>query len=472
MNILILVNPAKDYKRFFYFLSLALIRQGHTIYYAMDSVRSKYIDSIPEIDDNINTFYFDKFLKENFNKDKSEYLFDTTWGEYYYSNFDRFFVQGYNLDKSCDFWIKTRISLDNFFLNLIQTKNINLVLYENISNSFEYSASKMIEKKGGLYLGLISSRIPNRYEIQTSIIEKQLERIKVNKSNNFSDEEKAWYAEYNKNILNIQPDYMINTKQPTFILEIFKKKYILRFFNTLHYFFSGKWQYDYANGHPLKDMWRGFNVKLRRSLNGIQVNNCFLSNNEIEEQYTNDSFFIYPMHYHPESSTSVLAPSYTNEFHNILNISNNLPFGTFLYVKEHISAFGSNNKKFYNKIKALPAVKLIAPTYNIKKLIQKSKGVITVNSTAGYEALILGKPVFLLGRVFYENFANVYKLNNFNEIYNKVQNLDDFKDITEDVIAYRRYTLPGCLNFSANEKSLKYFDDIAQQIIKTVKDLK
>ncbi|MGV2837474.1 hypothetical protein, partial [Pseudomonas shirazensis] len=91
------------------------------------------------------------------------------------------------------------------------------------------------------------------------------------------------------------------------------------------------------------------------------------------------------MHFHPESSTSVLSPLYTNEFNNIINISNNLPVGVKLYVKDHMSAFGLQSPDFYRKVSALPGVRLVKPTQNIKKLILKSKGLITVNSTAGLE---------------------------------------------------------------------------------------
>src|SRR5690606_22483223 len=120
----------------------------------------------------------------------------------------------------------------------------------------------------------------------------------------------------------------------------------------------------------------------------------YLLEGDIVKDMKVDRFFVYPIHYHPESSTSVLAPYYTNEYSNILNISNSLPFGSFLYVKDHSSAIGVQGKEFYKKVSALPSVKLIPPSFNIKKLILASEGIITVNSTAGYEALILGKPVY------------------------------------------------------------------------------
>ncbi|MFH3675799.1 capsular biosynthesis protein, partial [Acinetobacter baumannii] len=81
---------------------------------------------------------------------------------------------------------------------------------------------------------------------------------------------------------------------------------------------------------------------------------------------------------------------------------------------------------------------------NIKRLILKSLGVITVNSTAGYEALLLGKPVYLLGRVFYENFNNVYNLKSYRDIRDIRDILDfQFLDVKKDFIAYKQYVYKG-----------------------------
>ncbi|KAA5579649.1 capsular biosynthesis protein, partial [Pseudomonas aeruginosa] len=142
------------------------------------------------------------------------------------------------------------------------------------------------------------------------------------------------------------------------------------------------------------------------------------------------------------------------------NISNNLPFGQYLYVKDHRSAIGLNSDEFYRKISALPAVRLIPAEYNIKDLIKYSAGVITVNSTAGYEALILGKPVYLLGNVFYQNFSNVIRLENFDSLRSYLGKPTEFIENAADIVAYRRITYEGLLNFNiVDYEDNKYFFD-------------
>ncbi|MDR8346356.1 capsular biosynthesis protein, partial [Acinetobacter baumannii] len=51
MNILILVNPAKNYKYFFYNVAKSLVDLGHSVYYAYDTEKNKILFPIPEIDE-------------------------------------------------------------------------------------------------------------------------------------------------------------------------------------------------------------------------------------------------------------------------------------------------------------------------------------------------------------------------------------------------------------------------------------
>ena len=117
-----------------------------------------------------------------------------------------------------------------------------------------------------------------------------------------------------------------------------------------------------------------------------------------------DVFLLYPLHFHPESSTSILAGAYLNEYEVIRNIAFNLPQGITLYVKDHMAACGFQQLAFYRKLKDLPNVRLISYTADAKQLIRKSVGVITLTSTVGYEALLLGKRVFLFAP-FFMNFT-------------------------------------------------------------------
>ena len=467
MNILILINPATNYKRFFYQLSNVFEDMGHSIYYAADSKRTIYMNPLAAIDSSSDTFYFDEFFKNNYHS-CDDSLYESTWGESLFSDIDRVITKNSNIKHTSEYWVKAKNSLDKFFEQIIVEKNIDFVLYENVSNSFEYSAYRIANKYDRKYMGLSSSRISGRYELHTSIIDREVELISNLRNTPIDSKELDWYELYQKNILNMQPDYMVdNATSKTKYKDIFNLNNLKKFAKAINAHGSYNHQYDYMNSSPLFSMLHGLQYSMKRNINVKALEQYYLTSEALKKAIEVDEFYIYPMHYHPESSTSVLAPSYTNEFNNILNISNNLPLGTYLYVKDHANAVGVQSTDFYKKIQLLPAVKLIHHKVNIKNLIIKSKGVITVNSTAGYEAQVLGKPVILLGRVFYESFKNVYKVNNFSEIYETIKTMSELnsKEVLKDIIAYYKYTYSGVLDFDKENYSEDYFADMAKNII-------
>jgi len=165
-----------------------------------------------------------------------------------------------------------------------------------------------------------------------------------------------------------------------------------------------------------------------------------------------EQFFLCPMHFHPESSTSIVAGSYLDEYEVIRNIAFSLPEGVRLYVKDHISAWGYPSLDFYRRIKRLPNVRLLDPNAPTKQLIKASEGVITLTSTVGYEALLLNTRVYLYGRVFYEFHKGVIHVDNPAKLRNLLlagmaQPVDWDDDYNNDfVCAYYQSTLPGSLN--------------------------
>ncbi len=450
MNVLILINPAKNYKSFFSRLATVLKNRGHSVCFAADARRHLYQDPIPELDANEEIFHFDEYFRGGFDSTlESNYSYPCTWGEFYYSDFDRFYCQDYNLSRGGDYWVRARKLLDNFFEEIIVARKIDLVVYENISNSFEYSAYRTIERLGGKYFGLIGSRIPGMYELQSSVLAHELALIQGYRSAPMTTLEKQWFDDYRSKIDAIQPDYMKNSSLAKVgLLSHLSPQNFSKALRLLRAQMSGDHDFDYANGSPFQSIGKSIRTMLRRWINARATDEYYADADAVTKGMGVDAYYVYPMHYHPESSTSVLSPQYTNEFHNIVNIANHLPFGARLYVKDHKSAHGLEGRDFFRKISAHPAVKVISPNFNIKSLIRSSRGVITVNSTAGYEALLLGKPVYMLGHAFYEDFSNVHKLQNFSDITAAISQENEWKDVSIDFVAYRRYAYFGKLDFS------------------------
>jgi capsule polysaccharide export protein KpsC/LpsZ len=106
-----------------------------------------------------------------------------------------------------------------------------------------------------------------------------------------------------------------------------------------------------------------------------------------------------------------------DQLHLLKIISINLPAETILIVKEHPLSANIRPTGFYDVIRSLPNVKLIYEGYSKKELILRSKGILTITGSIGYESWLLGKPVIVFGNVFFDNFKNVFDCKNFDLLF-------------------------------------------------------
>jgi capsule polysaccharide modification protein KpsS len=139
---------------------------------------------------------------------------------------------------------------------------------------------------------------------------------------------------------------------------------------------------------------------------------------------SNVPYFLFPLHFLDDAQITFREP-FLNQFEQIKYISRALPYGYNLYVKPHPHFLGSDVflREIVNLAK-LRNVMMIDPIVPIRPLIRSSKGVITVNSTAGFEALIYGVPVITFGHDFYCK----------NSLCRVIRDLNDLAQTLYDVI--------------------------------------
>ena len=124
-------------------------------------------------------------------------------------------------------------------------------------------------------------------------------------------------------------------------------------------------------------------------------------------------YFYYPMHLEPEAVVLYWGDGlYKDQIKLIENIAAQLPPGYFLYVKDHPHAGAYRSVDDYHKLRSIPNIKLLNPSVQGKKVILKSKGVVTINGTSGFEALLLNKQVYVFGNSFYDSCERVKKIKN------------------------------------------------------------
>lgn len=114
-----------------------------------------------------------------------------------------------------------------------------------------------------------------------------------------------------------------------------------------------------------------------------------------------EKYVFFPFHVEPELSLLLYAPYHTHQTSVVQNVAQSLPWDTMLYAKEHPLSVGAKPFGFYKRVKETPNVRLIYPHLSSRSLIAASQGVVTITGTAGMEAMLLNKPVVVLGNVFY-----------------------------------------------------------------------
>lgn len=470
MNFLIIINHTEYNHFFFSGLGESLEKRGHKVCYALESRINNFHFSSKKITKNV--YFFTDYISESMDTSNSvnDYADINLW-ELFFSDFDRFENFRINLGKDSKWYESIASSRIQYYEKIYSKEKIDAVIFEPISSSINYFAYVVAQKKGIRYLGLAPSRIPNRYEIHTgySTIKHKVKNIFDKITSNAidiapSDLKKA--TDYLDSFDKVTPDYMTfyNQNPVSPVKKYFHMKNFKNIFNSIRYILSNcENNFPYEVGNPLIYSWRMYERTTKR----------FFKSRFISKYYSNitnkyEKFLLYPLHYHPESSTSVIARHYVDEYTVIKNIAFNLPFGFYLYVKDHPAAAGLPSINFYNKIRKIPNVKIIGPGVNTKNLIKKSSGVITLTSTVGFEAIILDKPVIVLGDVFYNFHPKCVTINNWDDIFpalNRLVNskIDANKKETLDfIMSYFLSTYEGTLIM---DRRYKDFDSLIDNIL-------
>ena len=146
-------------------------------------------------------------------------------------------------------------------------------------------------------------------------------------------------------------------------------------------------------------------------------------------------FFFFPLQFEPEMSLSTLGRGWTDQLELIRLVSESLPIDRWLYVKEHpMMCPGVRPWRFYRELLRLPRVRLLDQRLDSYAVIPHVEGIVTLGSTAGWEALMFRKPVLLIGHAFYEEFREgVALLNRVEDIPSILRKMRNWT-ISEDAL--------------------------------------
>ncbi|WP_298624450.1 hypothetical protein [uncultured Zoogloea sp.] len=451
MNVLLLSNGAPNYFNFFNALANCFARDGATVSVAVDCSFSREENRLDALGFEIydfSAFYLSHQVDRSILARYATYDLNAAL----LSDFERAEVYGiWGNEIDIGYYDRLKSALLSYFEGIYERRGIDVVIYENVSNTFSHFALFVAQCKGLIYCGIGGSRLPGRFSITNDpLCDDQTARTFCDIRNgriNVDQELRQWAVEYIATIETAVPDYMkINGLDQVGLLSRYLRlDRLSKVKSLLRHVFDSRTE-AFQVGNPLRTHANLFFRNVRRRLKIGRLRHFY------QEPVLGEKFLLYPMHFHPESSTSILAGPYLDEYEVIRNIAFSLPEGVRLYVKDHISAWGYPSLNFYRRIKRLPNVRLLDPKAPTKQLIKASAGVITLSSTVGYEALLLKKRVFLFGRVFYDFHTGVIKIVNparLREIISDglAQSVDWDDAYNNDfVCSYYKSTLPGSLN--------------------------
>lgn len=429
MNCLLLVNNiGEEYISYIKAFGRLLEAEGHTVFYAIEHRIAE--DRTGVFIESERKFYFHN---QDFGTEGLlEKYEDLNCFRALYPCYDRNLTYGYRdcvrMEKDGTGLI---LRLLSFFEKILSEHPIDCIFSENVSNSFLYAAYLAGKKNGVVYAGLIPSRIPGRYELWTD----EFGNIPFRESlfaetdaARIPEDEKREILDYISSIAEKKPDYMENNITSMNIGYI---RYYFRKAGDLGRVLKLSAGWDQSLTHmmvsPVKAsirmMKRNFSRKAKMKKLAKRYADADLTK----------KYFIYPMHFQPESSTSVNAMFYANQVETIQNLAFSLPLGTELYVKDHPNGIGFLSEQDYDRIVNLPNVRYLSPLTKNEPLLKHSLGVVTLTSTMGYEALLMKKPVLTIGRVFYNYHPYCFTVTDSNQLFDTMRRMakGDFPDFEE-----------------------------------------
>ena len=134
-------------------------------------------------------------------------------------------------------------------------------------------------------------------------------------------------------------------------------------------------------------------------------------------------YIYFPLQYQYEATTCPMAGMFADlpVIAQILARS-----GITVYIKEHPRMSKNRSIAYYKGLLAMDNVKFVAKGADNYKLIDKSFAVAVATGTAGWEAILRGKPVLLFGYIFYQYAPGVYRVDNVEMCQKAVKSIKNF----------------------------------------------
>ncbi|MFA6552485.1 MAG: hypothetical protein WCT19_03220 [Candidatus Paceibacterota bacterium] len=329
----------------------------------------------------------------------------------------------------------------------------------SIYNYILYSLAKLYGIKTVMFEDTwISDRLLKYYDLYEGSPELK-DAIRRHQGRNFitddlSDDLKEHFlTQSNSGKEDFTPVYINFFKGEAAGLNILKKK-IKALKNTLKDGVFLKYAWNYA--------LKFFMPNLKREYENLEVMPDF-----------NKNFVYVTLAFQPERTTSPQGDIFTDQILMIEILSSSLPENWVIYVKEHpaewvlktcISYSSSRYAGYYKRIARLPNVKIVPIGTNNYELIKNCRALAACAGTAGWEAIIRGKPVLNFGYPWYRDFPGAFRITDVSLCklaFKKI--MDGFKPSEKMIINYLKSfdeaSVHGYIEFNFMHKGISKLDE-------------
>ncbi|WP_253738133.1 hypothetical protein [Halohasta salina] len=181
-----------------------------------------------------------------------------------------------------------------------------------------------------------------------------------------------------------------------------------------------------------------------------------------------ERYVFFPLQYRAESRLTVYAPEHYDQCWSAEYLARILPEGVTLCVKPHPHHPGEESPRWLYDLNQRSNVEVLHPDLHSHDAIRGAEAVVTINNTAGVEALIFGKSVVNMGRAFYSHIPGVRRVTDLGSLPEVIaEAIDDEPtetDIVESVYSLRQ-TLHDADRAKAEQKETRATIDAVLDLI-------
>jgi hypothetical protein len=307
------------------------------------------------------------------------------------------------------FPVSPHLVYDYVLYSLCKRKKIQTILFEQTSLDGWIYPEEQFETG--------STTLKNRYqELLHSFETGKLKKISL------SDEAESYLKRISGEYSIAVPFYMKDQFAQNNLIKFFGKK-LLTNPNNLSEMIHKGW-YLFSRIHYVKQTGKNIqdsNMKgweyLFCKIEGMRKKNALKHYYHTLEKPAEfqQTYLYFPLHYQPENTSCPLGEAFVDQFLIIDMLSKCIPADWKIYVKEHSSQWHpklhgecSRSPDFYDQAAALPNVQLVPILTPNFELIDHARAVVTITGTAGWEAIVRGKPVLLYGHAWYKFCEGVF----------------------------------------------------------------